>query len=125
MNKLTLKNWVDEHVEELGSTEFSKQLGISRAGIRSMQLMENDSIRHISLQAIAKYKEMTLKEVKDWLEISSTPVKPVDNSGDRISKLEENTELLQAEVLELKNLIKLLVKEVNALKKSKTGKSDL
>jgi hypothetical protein len=75
--------------------------------------------------AIAKYKEMTLKEVKDWLEISSTPVKPVDNSGDRISKLEENTELLQAEVLELKNLIKLLVKEVNALKKSKTGKSDL
>jgi hypothetical protein len=125
MNKLTLKNWVDEHVESLGSTEFSKQLGISRAGIRSMQLMANDSIRHISLQAIAKYKEMTLKEVKEWLEISSTPVKPVDNSVDRISKIEENTELLQAEVLELKNLIKVLVKEVNALKKSKTGKSDL
>jgi hypothetical protein len=68
---------------------------------------------------------MTLKEVKEWLEISSTPVKPVDNSVDRISKIEENTELLQAEVLELKNMIKVLVKEVNALKKSKTGKSDL
>jgi len=62
---------------------------------------------------------MTLKEVKEWLEISSTPVKPVDNSVDRISKIEENTELLQAEVLELKNLIKVLAKEVNDSKSLK------
>jgi hypothetical protein len=125
MNKLKLKNWVDEHVETMGSTEFSKQLGISRAGIRSMQLMENDTIRHVSLQAIAAFKSITLKEVKEWLEISSIPTKPIDNSVERITKLEESIELLQAEMLELKNLNKLLVKEINALKKSKTGKSDL
>jgi hypothetical protein len=120
MDKQKLKSWIDEQLEALGSTEFAKRLGISRAAIRSLQLLEVDSLRHDTIKAIATFRGQTVKEVKAWLDIESQSVKQTE--PDRLAKLEEGYEVLQTEVVELKKLVKVLAKELNGLKKSKTGK---
>lgn len=120
MDKQKLKTWIDEQLEALGSTEFAKRLGISRAAIRSLQLLEVDSLRHDTIKAIATFRGQTVKEVKAWLDIESQSVKQAE--PDRLAKLEEGYDLLQVEVEELKKLVKVLTKELNGLKKSKTGK---
>jgi hypothetical protein len=129
MDKLKLKTWIDEQVEALGITVFSEQIGLSRQAIHNLQAAKVDSLRHATLKLIAAFRNQSLKEVKAWLQIEDhVPVQGSDT--DRLAALEEKYEqlkgdydLLQAEVNELKMLIKVLTEGHNGEKRTRTRKN--
>jgi DNA-binding Xre family transcriptional regulator len=129
MDKLQLKTWIDEQVDSLGISVFAEQIGLSRQAVRNLQAAKVDSLRHETLKSIAACRNQSIREVKDWLQIlDQVPVQGSDT--DRLAALEEkyeqlqgDYELLQAEVSELKTLIKVLIEGQNGEKRTRTSKN--
>jgi hypothetical protein len=141
MDKLKLKTWLDEQVETLGISVFAEQLGLSRIAINNLQAAKSDSVRHSTLKLLAAYRNQSIQEVKEWLQIDDRV--PVQGSErDRLTVLEQkyeqlqgdydllkgnydllkgNYDLLRTEVTELRTLMKVLVERQNGEKRARAS----